>query len=342
MTTNLERSGYWRGRRVALTGASGFVGHHVATLLARLGANVTALLRATSQRDRLCAAGIECVTAPLDDVAALARSCHGCEFLFHIAGAVDFEGDWPRFHEVNVIGTHNVLTAARRGGVRRVVHTSSIVAVGATPEPHIQNETSAWDLGRFRIPYVTTKRRAEELALAACSAGSNVVVVNPACVVGPDDFSQSEFGTLCRRFWRGRIPIYFGGGNNYVDVRDVALGHLLAAQQGRAGERYLLGGTNCTMTAFFTELARAAGRPIFRIRVPSIVGHAVGWLSRRRGRGSSRSLMTPEQARLAPLYFYFDCAKARRQLGYEPRPFRESLRDAHNFWMPRKKHKSAA
>jgi dihydroflavonol-4-reductase len=342
MNANLEAGGFWQGRRVALTGASGFVGHHVATLLARLGAHVTALLRATSQRDRLGAAGIECVTAPLDDVDALARGCDGCDFLFHIAGAVDFEGDWLRFHQVNVVGTHNVLTAARRAGVQRVVHTSSIVAVGATLRPHIQDESSPWDLGRLRIPYVTTKRRAEELALAASGPELEVLAVNPACVIGPDDFSQSEFGTLCRRFWRGRIPIYFGGGNNYVDVRDVALGHLLAAQRGRAGERYLLGGTNCVMTAFFTELARAAARPIFRVRVPSLVGHAIGWLSRRGRRRAGRSLLTPEQARLAPLFFYFDCAKARRELDYEPRPLRESVRDAHDFWMPRKKSKSAA
>lgn len=337
-----ELGAFWSGRRVALTGASGFVGHHAALLLTEAGAKVTALLRPTSKRDRLLAAGVVCLSAPLDDVEAFARGCDGSEMLFHIAGAVDFEGDWERFHQANVVGTQNALTGARRAGVRRVVHTSSIVAVGATPRPCVQDETSPWDLGRFRVPYVTTKRQAEELALATSGPELEVVAVNPSCVVGPDDFSKSEFGTLCRRFWRGRIPIYFGGGNNYVDVRDVALGHLLAAQHGRSGEHYLLTGANRSSAAFYTDLAQAAGRSIFRVRTPSLLGHAVAWLNGKLRRSSKRAYLTPSQARLLPLYFYFDCAKARRELGYAPRPLPESLRDAYRFWIRDDRRAAAA
>src|SRR5262249_32175909 len=162
--------------------------------------------------------------------------------LFHVAGAVGFGEDWEPFRRANVEGTRNVLAAARAAAVRRVVYTSSIVAIGAGPLPRALDETAAWDLGRLRVPYVTSKGLAEEAALAAAGGGLEVVAVNPASVLGPDDFAGSEFGTLCRRFWRGRIPFHFGGGNNFVDVRDVAEGHLLAAQCGRSGERYLLGG----------------------------------------------------------------------------------------------------
>src|SRR5262249_23375986 len=211
---------FWHDRPVAVTGASGFVGYHLALLLRRMGARVTALVRATSARQRLLAAGVTCQTAPLEDVAALTEGCRGAAVVFHVAGAVDFEDHWERLQQINVGGTQNVLAAARAAGVRRVIHTSSIVAVGATPKPRILDETASWDLGRLRIPYVTTKRRAEETALAVSGPELEVVVVNPSCVVGPDDHSNSEFGTLCRRFWRGRIPIHFGGGNNYVDVRD--------------------------------------------------------------------------------------------------------------------------
>lgn len=325
---------FWRGREVAVTGATGFVGHHLAWQLAERGARVRALVRATSRRDHLAAAGIRCFEAPLDDAPALVRACTGCEFLFHLAGAVDFESDWERFQRINVEGTRNVLWAARAAGVRRVVHCSSIVAVGASETARSINETADWNLGPLRVPYVTTKRQAEELALEANARSLEVVVVNPASVVGPDDFAGSEFGTLCKRFWRGRIPFHFGGGNNYVDVRDVAEGHLLAAERGRPGQRYLLGGTNRTYTAFFSELARVAGRSIFRVQVPAALGKAVAALTDRfKRKRDARSYLTPGQARLMSYYFFFDCGKARRELSYEPRNLRDSLTDAFAFWM---------
>src|SRR5262249_45753017 len=153
---------------------------------------------------------------------SIIRACQGSEFLFHLAGAVDFANDWERFQRVNVDGTRCVIEAARLAGVRRLVHTSSVVAVGASARPGFLDETAHWNLGDLHVPYVTTKHQAERLALAASQAKLEVIVVNPSCVVGPDDFSASEFGTLCRRFWRRRVPFYFGGGNNFVDVRDVA------------------------------------------------------------------------------------------------------------------------
>ena len=122
------------------------------------------------------------------------------------------------------------------------------------------DESAAWNLGSMRAPYATTKREAELTALAASDSKLQVVVVNPGCVVGPDDWSNSEFGTFCRRYWCGRIPFCFGGGNNFVDVRDVATGILAAAEHGRAGERYLLVGENRTYRQFCTELGKAAAR----------------------------------------------------------------------------------
>jgi len=325
---------FWSGRRVAVTGATGFVGHHLATQLAQLGARVTALVRVTSSRGRLAAAGIPCTEAELHDPAALLQACRGCEFLFHVAGAVDFEDDWERFQRVNVEGTRNVLEAARVAGVRRVVHTSSIVAVGASLSPYARDETAAWNLGPLRVPYVTTKRQAEEVARAASGSGFEVEIVNTASVIGPDDVTASEFGTLCRRFWRRRIPLHFGGGNNFVDVRDVAIGHLLAAEHGVAGERYILGGHNRSFTAFFGDLARVADRPIFRLCLPDALGAVVARFNDRlRGGRSSRSYLNAAQARMLSLFFYFRCGKAGRELGYRPRPFRETLADTHEFWM---------
>src|SRR5262249_55788999 len=146
------------------------------------------------------------------------------------------------------------------------------------------------------------------------------------------DFSHSEFGTLCSRFWRGRIPFHFGGGNSFVDVRDVALGHLRAAERGRTGERYLLAGSNRSFSDFFSGLARAARRAIFRLRLPNGLGADVAWPNARRRR-SARAYLAPCQARMVSLFFYFRSDKAERELGYRPRPLRESLNDAHAFWM---------
>jgi len=335
-------SRFWSGRRVAITGATGFVGLHLATRLAQLGARVTALVRATSARGRLIAAGISCTEAELTDRVTLAEACRGCELVFHVAGAVDFEEDWERFQRVNVDGTRHVLAAARAAGVRRVVHTSSIVAVGASPSPYARDETAVWNLGPLRVPYVTTKRRAEEIALAASGADLEVVVVNPASVIGPDDFTPSEFGTLCRRFWRRRIPLHFGGGNNFVDVRDVARGHLLAAERGRAGERYILGGHNRSFTAFFGDLARVADRPIFRLWLPDALGAVVARFNDRlRGQRTSRSYLNAAQTRMLSLFFTFRCDKAARELGYRPRPLRQTLVETHEFWMGGKRRKRA-
>src|SRR4051812_21106280 len=328
-------TGFWSGRRVAVTGGTGFVGYHLVQYLVSAGATVTALLRATSDRRRLVDCGVQCVTAPLDDAPALTNSCRDCDIVFHAAGAVDFGDDLVRLHDVNVGGTVNVLAAARAAGVRRVVFTSSIVAVGASRRPRILDEASAWQLASLRVPYVTTKRVAEEHARAASGPDLEVVTVNPASVLGPNDYSGSEFGTLCRRFWRGRIPVYFGGGNNYVDVRDVARGHLLAAERGRPGERYILGGHNRSAAAFFADLARAAGRSVFRLRLPDALGPMFAMVTGIRARPGKRPYLTPGQAKLAPLFFYFDTSKAERELDYRPRPLRQTLADAYAYWMLR-------
>jgi dihydroflavonol-4-reductase len=337
MPTHTDNPIDWTGRRVAITGATGFVGWHTASALVRRGAAVTAVHRAGSDVSRLLAAGVTCRVAALFNVPALAEALGGAEFLVHAAGAVDFGDDWARLRTVNVGGTRAVLAAARVAGVRRAVHVSSVIAVGGCETPRVLDETASWNLGRFRVPYATTKREGEEAALGANGGGLSVVVVNPGCVVGPDDFTGSEFGTLCKRFWRGRVPVYFPGGSNFVDVRDVADGVLRAAARGRAGERYLLTGANRTLRDFFGDLCRAAGRSLPRFALPAWLGAALAavgrWLARRDG----RPYLTPAQARLLGLYFYFSCEKARRELGYEPRPLAESLADAEAFWNPRRK-----
>ena len=325
----------WEGCRVAVSGATGFLGFHVCQLLVSSGANVTALVRASSDTSRLLAMGVRCAIAPLDEPRLLVDACRESEFLFHLAGAVDFNNDWQLCRKVNVQGTANILKAANDVGVRRMIHASSIVAVGASKKPVRFDESSPWNLAGKNVPYVSTKREAEEQVLAS-RGKTEVVVVNPASIVGPDDYSDSEFGVMCKRFWQGRIPLVFGGGNNFVDVRDVASGILLAARLGTPGQRYILGGTNLSYTSFYSELARAANRPILRFRIPTALARIAAKISDQFSRKQrKRPLLTSAQARLLGLFFYYDSAKAIRELGYHSRPLAETIRDAHQFWMGR-------
>ncbi len=323
---------FWLGRRVAVTGATGFVGLHVVQELRRLGAEVIAVVRAASKRARLLEARAVCVEAELDQAEALTRAMAGCEFVFHLAGAVDFGDDWARYRRVNVEGTRQVLAAARRAKVKRVIHTSSIVAVGAGREPRILDETASWNLGAERAPYATTKREAESLARSAARDGQDVVIVNPACVIGPNDYTGSEFGTLCKRFWRRSIPFHFGGGLNLVDVRDVAQGALLAAERGKSGERYILCGENRTTGDFYADLAAAAGKRYFFTRLPAGVGWGIAQIVSSLNWGKRRPVLTIPQLRLSRLFFFFDCRKAREELGFSPRPLPQTLADTHAWW----------
>lgn len=325
---------FWRDRPVAVTGATGFVGYHVARLLVSLGARVRALVRARSRTEHLERCAIEMVLAPLDCPEALVRALAGQDLVIHLAGAVHLREDWQGVWQTNVEGTRQILRAARETQVRRFVYVSSIVTIGATREPRLLDETTPWNLGHLRVPYVLSKRCAEELALAAARQGQDVVVVNPGSVIGPEDYTRSEFGVLCRRFWCGRLPLVFRGGSNFVDVRDVAEGIILAAQQGRSGCRYILGGTNRTWLDLFRDLARLSSWPIPRWYAPRSIAPIIAWLNTYCDqRRDKRPYLSPAQAELVSWFFFMSSQRAREELGYVPRPWVQTLRDTYQFWM---------
>jgi dihydroflavonol-4-reductase len=261
------------------------------------------------------------------------RALDGSEAIFHTAGVVAVWGQaLRRVHEVHVTGTRNVLDASPQSA--RLVLTSSVVTVGGSRSLEPLDEDSPFRLDRIAIDYVHAKRAAERLALERAEAGQHVVVANPGYLIGPEDHERSVMGRLCARFWRGQIPVAPPGGINLVDVRDVALGHLLAAERGRPGCRYILGGENVTFREFLALLARVGGmRPRAIPVLPWWGLYALAGCAEGRARLTRKQpYPSLQHSRLNRYYWFYRSDRAERQLGYSARPLAESLRDTFQWY----------
>jgi dihydroflavonol-4-reductase len=312
--------------RALVTGAAGFIGGHVTEALAAAGAEVRAFdLRAPSRAPPR----VEPVVGDIFDSAALRRALDGCEVVFHLAAVYSYRrADAPAMERVNVGGTRAVLeAAARAAGAPRVVHTSSCATCGPVPgRPATEDDQPpGWELA---VPYKRTKVEAERLALRAAAEGLDVVVVNPTTPVGPGDRAPTPTGKMVADVARGRARAYLrGGALNVVAVEDVAAGHLLAYQRGRAGRRYLLGAENLAMREVFAAIAAAAGRRPPRVAVPWRVAYASALTARAAlaPLGREPRLLVLDEVRLARLPMVFDDRRARGELGYRPGPARAAL-----------------
>lgn len=309
--------GYWSGRRVCVTGGTGFLGWQIVRQLLDRGAAVNVLaLRPDDDHPVRTDRRVAAFYGDVRDEALVRRAAAGCSVIFHTAGVVSC---WRRMSgrmwSVNVDGTAAVLAAAPGA---RLVHTSSITTLGPP---------------RTRIAYVESKRAAEELALRAAAGRRDVVVTNPAYLVGPEDYERSAMGRFCVRFWKGRVPVAPPGGFNLVDVRDAAAGHLLAAERGAAGGRYLLGGEDHSFPSFMRLLALAGRcRPRAVVRLPWVA------LALMAGLAEFRALFTGKEpypsfdhARLNRHAWFGSSARAEEELGYRARPVIESLYDAYDW-----------
>jgi dihydroflavonol-4-reductase len=278
--------------RVYVSGASGFVGAHVARELRERGHEV---------RDE---------RVDLLDTPGLARAVEGCEAVVHVAALYSYDADPALIERVNVEGTRNLLEAAARADVRRFVHTSTAGTCGPVSGRPATEEDSPpeWELA---VPYKKTKLAAERLALEA-----GAVVVNPTTPVGDGDRKPTPTGRMVAGVAAGRIRGYVATtGLNLVDVRDVARGHGLALELGQPGERYLLGGVNLPLEEVFAAVAGLAGRARPRLRVPYAVAVAAG----------KAGIVNADEVRLARLPMYFSSAKAATRLGYAPGPVEPAL-----------------
>lgn len=319
-----------------VTGASGFIGANLVHELAGRGHTVKALIRAKSDLRGLQGAGFEAVSGDLQDEGALLRAMKGVDWVFHVAASYHlWLSDYAPMYESNVEGTRRVLEAARKAGVSRIVYTSTVGCIGLPQETNgtaqPTNEETPVSESQMRNHYKLSKWKAEVVARELAAKGVPVVIVNPSAPVGPKDVKPTPTGKVIVDFLNREMPAYLDTGLNWVHVRDVAVGHILAAEKGRIGERYILGNAegNWTMKQALDTLADISGLPAPRFRVPYLVALAAARVD------ETLSLVTrkPPKAplagvRMAKYKMFFDPAKAIRELGLPQTPPRQALVDA--------------
>ncbi|MBI5247085.1 MAG: NAD-dependent epimerase/dehydratase family protein [Elusimicrobia bacterium] len=331
---------------IFLTGGTGFVGASLARLLLKQGLKVRALARKGSDRQNLKGLDVEIVEGGLLDKDAIEAGVRGCRYAFHVAA--DYRIWIPNpddMYAVNVAGTEAVLRAAAKAGAERIVHCSSVAAV-KVPDDHVPvDETNEYPtLDVIVGHYKKSKFLADVLARdLAKKEGLPVVIVNPAAPIGPYDIKPTPTGKMVVDFLNGRIPSYIDTGLNIVHVEDVAMGHWLAAQKGRIGERYILGGENLTLKQVLDLLAEVSGLPGPRFKTPYAVALAFGAVDTAIAVLRGTTPMAPLDAiKMAKHYMWFLSEKAKKELGFAPRPARVALRDAVEWYRANGYAKAAA
>jgi dihydroflavonol-4-reductase len=299
-----------------VTGASGFIGWHVARLLTLRGHHVRALCRPASVIREL---DVERVNGDLRDAASLAAAVKGCNYLFHIAADYRLWARDPReMYQSNVIGTGNILDAAERAGVERVVYTSTVGCIGMS-NGIAGDERSPVSINDMGGHYKRSKWLAEQIALEKARAGQPIVIVNPTAPVGDHDWRPTPTGNIILNFLRDKLPAFVDTGLNLVDVRDIAEGHLLAAEKGIPGERYILGCQNLTLQQIFGRLAALSGKRAPTTRIPYALAYVTGLVNTAWANLTGKEPMAPlEAVKMAKAKMFVSHEKASNNLGFTP------------------------
>ncbi len=310
-----------------VTGGTGFVGAHVVRALLTRGRTVRCLARRESRRDNLKGLSVEIAFGDVTDRASIARALNGIETLYHCAADYRLWAKDPQeLARVNVAGTQNVLAAAAEAGVAKVVYTSSVGALGLKSDGTPADEATPVARDAVVGRYKKSKYDAERVAEAWARRGLPVVIVNPSTPVGELDVKPTPTGQMIVDFLNRRLPAYVDTGLNLVDVRDVAEGHLLAAERGEVGEKYILGNRNMTLKEILETLSRLTGLPAPAVRLPHAVPLAVAavatFISNLTGRPPRVSL---ESVRMSRHRMFFDAGKAVGQLGLPQTPVEQAL-----------------
>ncbi|HEX8856096.1 MAG TPA: NAD-dependent epimerase/dehydratase family protein [Thermoleophilaceae bacterium] len=318
--------------KTLVTGGTGFIGSHIARLLAERGDDLRLTLREDSRLEGLEGLDYEGVRCDLLDRRAVRRALKGVDRVFHSAGLLSLRpADADVLFQVNVGATRLLFEECLRAGVVRVVYTSSVAAIGPAARGGTADENALFTAGHLQIPYVNSKHEAEVEAMRHAAKGLPVVCVNPCFVFGSGDVTGGSTGVV-RRFLLGRIPVYIEGGLNVVGVGDVARGHLLADERGAVGERYILGNRNYTWDRFFADLARMSGceppplklSPGLALRLAQALDAAPG-----------RPPISVDEVKAAGQWWTYRSTKAQRDLGWKPSPHEEAVEATVAWYMER-------
>ena len=314
-----------------VTGATGFLGSHVARQLAARGADLRLLVRASSRTDNISDLQAERVMGDLRDVESLRRGMANCDTVFHVAADYRLWAlNGRELYQSNVEGTRNILQAARDSGIRRVVYTSSVATMGFGNNGSMTDERTPVALEDMIGDYKRSKFMAERLVIDSARAGQDVVMVNPTTPIGERDIKPTPTGRIVVDFLKRKFPAYVDTGLNLVDVTDCAKGHLLAMEKATPGERYILGGENLTLKQILDKLAAITGLPSPGIKLPYAVAYATGVVDTL-VTGTIRRQeprVTLDSVRMGRKKMFVTSAKAEHELGWCPGPVDGALRRA--------------
>jgi dihydroflavonol-4-reductase len=313
-----------------VTGATGFVGSAVARALLAAGCDVRALARPNGDRRNLDGLPVAVAEGSLEDAASLVRAVAGCRHLFHVAA--DYRlwvPDPAAMFRANVTGTRALMHAALDAGVERIVYTSSVAVIGLVADGPAE-ETTPSRIDDMIGPYKRSKFAAEEIIRGLVAERRlPAVIVNPSTPIGPRDYKPTPTGRVILEAAKGRLPGFVDTGLNIAHVDDIATGHLLALQKGQIGERYILGGENVSLADMLADIAGLVGRRPPTLKLPRVIVYPFAYgaelMAKVRG---VEPFITVDGLRMARHHMFFDDSKARRELGYVSRPYREGLSDA--------------
>ena len=324
------------GPQVTLvTGATGHLGANLVRRLVEEGERVRVLLRPSSDARAVDGIDVERAIGDIRDPASLATAVSGCSRVYHCAARISITtGAEREIYETNVLGTRNVLAAAARAGVSRVVVTGSFSAVGHRPD-RPSDERDPFDPFAKALPYERSKAAVEHECLKAVADGQEVVIAISCAIIGPNDFKPSRMGRVIQDFARGRMPAYIPGGFEFVAARDIVQGHLLAMERGRPGQRYIFSTEFVTVDTLMGWLEEITGKPRPRLRLPPPVMAAIASVM-----SPLTSAFAPHRPqRLTPGAIHLlrmgrraDCTKAKQELGYSPTSVKEAVREAHEWF----------
>jgi dihydroflavonol-4-reductase len=312
-----------------VTGAAGFLGSHIARQLVARGETVRVLMRSSSSNRAISDLSLEYVTGDLRDAGSLDRAMQGIDRVFHVAADYRL---WARksqdIYDSNVGGTKNLLEAARRADVKQLVYTSTVATI-AVDRPDLPSEATNAKLAEMIGHYKRSKWMAEQEVLNAAKAGLPVIIAMPTTPVGPWDWKPTPTGKIILDFLNGKMPGYVETGLNFVGVEDCAAGHLLVAEKGKNGERYLLGAENLTLKELLDMLADITGLPAPALKIPHGVALGVAYIETMFSRLVGREPGVPvEGVRIAQHKMFVDCGRSKKELGFEPGPVKTALERA--------------